>query len=199
MISQSTLRPANIKRHMKFPKLCSCCRESGHNITVCDDMRINSLESIHKTMVTTMSEVIYLRYVSYNETVVIQALCLRLKLVTTLSAILTRHTAIQYLLNNYISMRIIIEYPSLEFTPKLHNITFQYNNKKFNKKHLESCPVCYESGKNIIKYNCSHVICSTCLLSTITHTSILCCALCRANITHIYTQNKKILNEIKLL
>ena len=81
---------------------------------------------------------------------------------------------------------------------KLHNITFQYNNKKFNKKHLESCPVCYESGKNIIKYNCSHVICSTCLLSTITHTTILCCALCRANITHIYTQNKKILNEIKL-
>ena len=196
MISQSTLRPTNIKRHMNFPKLCSCCRESGHNITVCDDMRIDSLESIHKTMVNAMSEVIYLRYVSYNETVVIKALCLRLKLVTTLSEIPTRHTAIQYLLNGYISLHI--EFPRLNLTPKLHNITFQYNIKKFNKNHLDSCPVCYESGKNIIKYNCSHVICSPCLLNTITHTSILCCALCRANITHIYTQNKKILNEIKL-
>ena len=201
---QSTLRPTTVKRHMIFPKRCSCCRESGHNITNCDDPRIESLETNHCTMPNYMSEILYYRYVDYNETIVIKALCLRLKLVRNMRDLVSRQFAMQILLTDFINKRIIAEQQymnaEIEQYTRLHTVLFEPSVKpkiefsldktKFVQDEL--CPICDDSGIHIVKYNCGHAICISCLSNTVKHINKpLCCALCRANISTVYIQNKK--------
>ena len=200
--SQSTLRPTTVKRHMIFQKRCSCCREPGHNITNCDDPRVESLETNHNTMSNYMSEISYYRYIDYNETIVIKALCLRLKLVRNMRDLASRQIAMQVLLTDFINKRIIAEqqyvnaeieqYTLLQTLPSVKPISeFVIDKTKFDQDPCE-CPICYDSGTFIVKYKCSHIICNNCLSKTFKHiTKPLCCAICRANINTIYIQNKK--------
>jgi hypothetical protein len=199
--SQSTLRPTTVKRHMIFQKRCSCCRESGHNITNCDDPRVESLETNHCTMPNYMSEISYYRYIDYNETIVIKALCLRLKLVRNMRDLVSRQFAMQILLTDFINKRIIAEqqyvnaeieqYTLLDTAPIIKSkVEFIIDKTKFVQDEL--CPICDDSGTHIVKYNCSHDICISCLSNTVKYINKpLCCALCRANITIVYIQNKK--------
>ena len=80
-MSQSTLRPTNNKKHMIFQRKCSCCRESGHTITTCDDQRIKFMETQYNFMVETGSNTLFIEYMNLTELSVIRALCLRLHIV----------------------------------------------------------------------------------------------------------------------
>lgn len=50
------------------------------------------------------------------------------------------------------------------------------------------CPICYEDMNNVIKTNCSHSFCQSCITQTITilpDKKLLCCAMCRTQVTHL--------------
>ena len=54
----------------------------------------------------------------------------------------------------------------------------------------EICPICYEylQIKSFVKLNCSHIFCKSCIILCNT-LNITKCAICRIDITKIYTQN----------
>lgn len=50
------------------------------------------------------------------------------------------------------------------------------------------CPICYEDTQNLIKTNCGHSFCPSCVTQTITilpNNKPLCCAMCRTQVTHL--------------
>ena len=50
------------------------------------------------------------------------------------------------------------------------------------------CPICYEDTQNLIKTNCGHSFCPSCITQTITilpNNKPLCCAMCRSQVTHL--------------
>lgn len=50
------------------------------------------------------------------------------------------------------------------------------------------CPICYEDTQNLIKTNCGHSFCQSCVTQTITilpNNKPLCCAMCRSQVTHL--------------
>ena len=54
----------------------------------------------------------------------------------------------------------------------------------------EICPICYEylQIKSFVKLNCSHIFCKSCIILC-NKLNITKCAICRIDITKIYTQN----------
>ena len=52
----------------------------------------------------------------------------------------------------------------------------------------QQCPICYEDMNNVIKTNCGHSFCQSCVTQTITilpNKKPLCCAMCRTQVTHL--------------
>ena len=52
----------------------------------------------------------------------------------------------------------------------------------------QPCPICYEDAQNLIKTNCGHSFCQSCVTQTITilpNNKPLCCAMCRTQVTHL--------------
>lgn len=185
----STLRPTSVKRHMVFQRKCSCCRENGHNITQCDDPRINSLYLHSEYMANTVSEEVYFRYINDIDIFVVKALCLRLRLVSTMTELNTKNIAIYYLCLEFIQNQNRIH----NHITQKHVFTVKTDNQIFTRD--ETCPICYNDfNPEIVKYNCLHTICTTCLSETIKHKSCttIDCSLCRAKITHIYVQSNDI-------
>lgn len=53
---------------------------------------------------------------------------------------------------------------------------------------ISQCPICYEDTQNLIKTNCGHSFCQSCVTQTITilpNNKPLCCAMCRTQVTHL--------------
>ena len=53
---------------------------------------------------------------------------------------------------------------------------------------ISQCPICYEDAQNLIKTNCGHSFCQSCVTQTITilpNNKPLCCAMCRTQVTHL--------------
>lgn len=53
---------------------------------------------------------------------------------------------------------------------------------------ISQCPICYEDTQNLIKTNCGHSFCPSCVTQTITilpNNKPLCCAMCRSKVTHL--------------
>ena len=108
MNSLSTLRPSSIKRHMIQQKVCSCCKEPGHNIKKCDDLRITQFIKTTYYMTYNASEQMYLDYLHTLDANLLNALCLRLRLVPTMYELPDIDNAIQYLLDYFIrEMQIV--------------------------------------------------------------------------------------------
>lgn len=52
----------------------------------------------------------------------------------------------------------------------------------------QPCPICYEDDQNLIKTNCGHSFCQSCVTQTIAilpNNKPLCCAMCRSKVTHL--------------
>ena len=52
----------------------------------------------------------------------------------------------------------------------------------------QPCPICYEDTNNVIKTNCGHSFCQSCVTQTISilpNNKPLCCAMCRTQVTHL--------------
>lgn len=52
----------------------------------------------------------------------------------------------------------------------------------------QPCPICYEDTNNVIKTNCGHSFCQSCVTQTIAilpNNKPLCCAMCRTQVTHL--------------
>ena len=209
------------KHHLKNKKKCSYCRQENHTITSCDDPNIDlfyrdciSIRDIY------ISEIRLKSYISGFNTILIKALCLKLKLVNTLSEIKTKQIAI-HILTLFIMQQqeeddaiyemdppdqIVEEEVVSILTTQLTNIEFiklKINKDKEEKKCPLECPVCYtNTTTKILKYNCSHFICSDCFIGTVNSlnpTKKLCCSLCRELITHVYSEQKFEIKITKLL
>ena len=53
---------------------------------------------------------------------------------------------------------------------------------------ISQCPICYEDAQNLIKTNCGHSFCQSCVTQTISilpNNKPLCCAMCRTQVTHL--------------
>ena len=98
-MSLSTLRPTNNRKHTVFKRKCSCCQETGHTIKSCDDQRINFLERQYHNMVLYNSNTLFIQYVNTSDLIVIQALCLRLRLIKSKKCVLSYDEAFGYLSN----------------------------------------------------------------------------------------------------
>jgi hypothetical protein len=62
------------------------------------------------------------------------------------------------------------------------------------------CPICYDEKelKNFVKLGCNHDFCKDCVISTMktNHSTNLCCALCRTEVTKIESRTIETKNEI---
>ena len=105
MEHQSTLRPSTIKYHLFLKQVCSCCKESGHNIKKCDDLHIDSFIQNTSRMLYNATEKIYLNYLQSVNTELLNAVCLRMKLVSTMYELKPIDSAINILLADYIRIR----------------------------------------------------------------------------------------------
>jgi len=103
----------------------------------------------------------------------------------------------------------LIEEPELkrELKSELERISeYLYPSKKFNIKITKTrktttkteCPICYETMKTIIKTNCNHEFCDSCIKTYLDscekHPS---CPLCRESVMELKTTNKKIEQVLK--
>ena len=69
-----------------------------------------------------------------------------------------------------------------------------------NETQQQPCPICYEDMNNVIKTNCGHSFCQSCVTQTISilpNNKPLCCAMCRTNVTQLDCCNSDANNHLK--
>lgn len=200
---EATLRPAKYRHHLKKPRLCSCCREPGHTINLCDDPRINTLYEESMRIYGQYSDSLYTSYLGYVDINVVKALCLRLGMAITAKSI-SRNKGIQLLItyfNRTLSEQsAFIPFPS---GGPMHSIKLDVIAIPAEFENIEdcTCPACYTTDtENMIKYECNHFICCDCFIGTVNAMSELQnppCALCRKQISKIIIQTENTYTIIK--
>ena len=202
----ATLRPSSNQHHSRPQRLCSCCREPGHTINICDDPRISTLYDESMRMFGQYSESMYISYLSYVDFNVIKALCLRIGMARTVSFITSRSRCTILLITYFRHMSedqsqdtVFIPFTS---EPDQENknikIDIRINPELF--ENVCECPVCNTTEKeNMIRYDCEHYMCSDCFIGTVNAMQKLkypTCSLCRNQVSNFIIKTEETYTKI---
>lgn len=102
-----------------------------------------------------------------------------------------------------VARNLLLEFEAVAHAPqvKKYNISPLLVQQQ-EKEGVEECAICYEniSSIDLVKLNCSHIFCGSCIKGTLkAHNNIYCgpaCALCRAPMTSFSVKNPEIYNLV---
>ena len=212
-------------RRVATPRRCSFCFGQGHNINNCDDNRLINIENecIQQKQLYAVSDNYIIMFRQWLcDKVLDNAMIVKAFAVRKCGARIRSNIdeCIENIVN-YVYQDIPTNYNLDSLMPSLYHrmlifmnfeeIKAEINlNRKFNVvSKLENfdieenceCAICYNDDikpSEIVKLNCTHTFCNSCIKKSFQHTnrvSIPRCALCRSKISSVSFKDETIKND----
>lgn len=189
------------------PRCCLFCRLPGHNITCCPDDKIllkyreirDYVRNLGDTMMQNVTDIgmfkhklnIISNYVKHKllsyKKLDLTAVCYRI-LLFQIKTTSKKNDCVLALKTYFISY-----YDKYKPNPDPNKIMCKFY-PCIEEKEYDDCPICFDGidKNNLIKTNCNHTICHTCISTLLTRSRKVSCPMCRTNINFLKSYSMEV-------